>query len=318
MEETSSPVVATVKAEKPTPKNSNLRSLVTLFVLLGGLLLLCFLFVFGLTFLMGEGGDGLDYGSGRIGVVEVIGPIMESKTAVDQLRKFRRDKNIDGIVVRVDSPGGAVAPSQEIFEAVKAAKKEKPLAVSMGSTAASGGYYIAIGSDQIFANPGTVTGSIGVITQLFNVSKIAQKVELDVHTITTGKSKDMGNMFRPYNEDDDTAIRSLIGDIYEQFVEDVAKGRSMEVGRVKQLADGGVFTGRQALKNKLVDELGTFDDTVDWVAKKAKLEGVPKIVYPEKPMKGLSDLLKGGVQTVVGEVKNVSTPMFEYRFVGPR
>ncbi len=303
--------------QKPSPAPVKKPSgLLTLFILFGGLLLLSFLFIFAISLLAGDGGDGLDYGDGRIGVVEIIGPIQESKTAVDQLRKFRRDKSIDGIVVRIDSPGGAVAPSQEIFEAVKAAKKEKPLAISMGSTAASGGYYIAVGSDKIFANPGTVTGSIGVITQLFNVSKIVEKVELDVHTITTGKSKDMGNMFRPYNQDDDVAIRSLIGDIYEQFVEDVAKGRGMDVETVKTLADGGVFTGRQALKNKLVDELGTFDDTVDWVASEAKLEGIPKIVYPEKPMKGLSELLKGGVQTVVNEVKGVSTPMVEYRFTG--
>lgn len=299
--------------EKQKKKPNNL---LTLFVLMGGMFLFLFLFIFALTLLGSGGGDGLEYGDGKIGVVEIIGPITQSKTAVDQLRRFRRDEDIDGIVVRINSPGGAVAPSQEIFEAVKAAKKVKPLAVSMGSTAASGGYYISVGSDKIFANPGTVTGSIGVITQLFNVSRIIEKVELDVHTITTGKSKDMGNMFRPYNENDDLAIRGLIGDIYEQFVEDVAKGRGLEIERVKELADGGVFTGRQALKNKLVDELGTFDDTVDWVAKEAKLEGVPKIIYPEKPMKGLSAILRGGVQTIVSEVKNTSTPMIEYRFVG--
>lgn len=297
-------------------EKSSRKAVLTVIAVFGGLFLMFTLFAVLMLAAMGK--DGLNLGDNRIGVVEVVGPIMESKKVVETLQKYQNDDSIKGIVVRIDSPGGAVAPSQEMFHAVAEAESKKPLAVSMGSTAASGGYYTAIGSKKIFANPGTVTGSIGVITQLFNVSKIIEKVEVDVHTIKTGPYKDSGSPFRPFDEGDQQYFDTLIQDIYMQFVEDVAKARGMDVSMVKTYADGRVFTGRQAKEFKLVDELGTFQDTVAWVAKEAKIEGEPELVYPVKEGSLFGDLLKDGVQGMVSEARHQATPVIEYRYVGPQ
>jgi protease-4 len=228
------------------------------------------------------------------------------------------DKKIKGILVRIDSPGGAVAPSQEMYQALQAAAAKKPVAVSMGSTAASGGYYIALGGTKIFANPGSVTGSIGVITQLINVSRIVEKVDVDINTITTGPYKDSGSPFRELSEEDDRYFRQLINDIYEQFVDDVAKARKLDAAEVRKVADGRVFTGRQAKDLKLVDELGSFNDALEWLAKEAKIEGEPKLAYAPEETGLLSELLKDGVRGAVSEAKAQSTPVIEYRYVGPQ
>lgn len=291
---------------------------ITVLLVFGGMFLMFFLFAAMVVAAMGEEGLASFGGGESIGVVEINGPIMESKTAVDAIRKFERNDQIKGIVIRVDSPGGAVAPSQEIFEAVKRAKAKKPLAVSMGSTAASGGYYIAIGSDTIFANSGTITGSIGVITQLFNISRLTERVELDVHTIKTGPYKDSGSPFRTFDMKDEMYFRNLIDDVYEQFIEDVAAERKLELGAVREVADGRVFTGRQAKELKLVDKIGTLSDAVQFVADEAGVEGDPKVVYPAKETSFMSELMKGSIQSVVSEVQQQSTPALEYRYVGPQ
>lgn len=293
----------------------NRRGLITIVVIFFGL----FALFFGFSMLMLSSVGGLDDGGeDQIGVIEVSGPIMESKKTVEQLRKFSKDENIKGLVVRVDSPGGAVAPSQEIFDAVKKAKAKKPLVVSMGGTAASGGYYIACGADMIFANSGSVTGSIGVITQLFQVDRILEKAKVDVTTIKTGPYKDAGSPFKPFNEADERYFNELITDIYDQFVDDVAACRKLPREEVLKVADGRVFTGRQALKLKLVDKLGTFEDAVAHVAKEAKLKGEPKLIYPAKEdLSVLNQLLKSNVQGLVQEVRQSATPSIEYRYVGP-
>lgn len=293
----------------------NRRGLITIVVIFFGL----FALFFGFSMLMLSSVGGLDDGGdNQIGVIEVTGPIMESKKTVEQLRKFSKDENIKGLVVRVDSPGGAVAPSQEIFDAVRKAKAKKPLVVSMGGTAASGGYYIACGADMIFANSGSVTGSIGVITQLFQVDRILEKAKVDVTTIKTGPYKDAGSPFKPFNDADERYFNELITDIYDQFVDDVAACRKLPREEVLKVADGRVFTGRQALKLKLVDKLGTFEDAVAHVAKEAKLKGDPKLVYPTKEdLSFLNQLLKSNVQGFVQEVRQSATPSIEYRYVGP-
>lgn len=286
-------------------------------VVFGGLFVMLFLFAF--VALASLTGDGLEFGSGeQIGVVEVVGPIMSSKGAVKQLRKYRDNELIRGIVVRVDSPGGAVAPSQEIMQAVARAAKKKPVAVSMGATAASGGYYVALGGSRIFANPGTVTGSIGVITQLFDVHEILGTVDVNVHTIKTGPYKDAGSPFRELTIEDEVHFRQLIDDIYDQFVEDIAEARKLDKQQVKDLADGRVFTGRQAKELALVDEIGSLQDAVDWVAKKAKIEGEPSLVYPPSESSLMNDLIRGGLQSIVSETREATTPVVEYRYIGPR
>lgn len=291
------------------------RGVLTLVFVFGAMFLMFFLFSATMLVAMG---DGLDFSEANIGVVEVTGPIMESKETVARMRSLAKDEKILGIVVRVDSPGGAVAPSQEMYQALKHAAKSKPVAVSMGSTAASGGYYISLGATRIFANAGSVTGSIGVITQLFNVSRLVERVDVDINTLKTGQYKDSGSPFREFEEADEAYFRQLIDDIYDQFVSDVAEARKLDLVEVKKVADGRVFTGRQAKDLKLVDELGTFQDAVDWVASEAKIEGDPKLSYPVKDTSFLSELLKDGVRGAVSEAKIQSTPVIEYRYVGPR
>lgn len=294
----------------------NRRGLITIIVVFGGMFVMFFLFAF-VALMTVDGGFDFEGGE-RIAVVEVTGPIMSSKDVVKHLRRFRKDESVKGIVVRVDSPGGAVAPSQEILQAIQAVGAEKPIAISMGSTAASGGYYVALGGQRIFANPGTVTGSIGVITQLFDVHEVLEFVKVDVNTIKSGPLKDAGSPFREMSLQDEVHFRQLIDDVYDQFVKDIAEARKLDVEEVKKVADGRVFTGRQALDLKLVDELGSLQDAADWVAKQAKMEGEPKLVYPPEEGGLLDDLIRGSIRSAVDETKAVSTPILEYRYLGPR
>ena len=291
----------------------NKRGLATIAIVFIGLFVI--FFTFSLVMLSTVDG-GFGSGNEYVGVVEIQGPIMESKAAVKSLRKFVKDESVKAIVVRVDSPGGAVGPSQEIYSAVKRAKVAKPLVISMGGTAASGGYYIACGADTIYANPGTVTGSIGVITQLFNVEQLLDKAQVEVNTIKTGPYKDAGSPFKPFTEQDRAYFEQMIGDIYDQFVEDVAECRKLEIEQVKELADGRVYTGRQAREYKLVDELGSLQDAIDHVAKEAKIEGEVQVLYPSKDEPLLGRLLKSSVQDVFSEVRSQTSPVVEYRMVG--
>lgn len=292
----------------------NKRGLITIAAIFGGL----FLVFFGFSVVMLSSVEGgLGVGKPRVGVIEITGPIMSSKKAVKNIRRFARDDKIEAIVVRVDSPGGAVAPSQEIYDAVKKAKAAKPLVVSMGSTAASGGYYIACGADTIYANPGTVTGSIGVITQLFDVHELLEGANINVHTIKSGPYKDSGSAFREFTERDERYFRAMVDDIYEQFVEDVAACRELEEGKVRELADGRVYTGRQAKEYKLVDELGSFQDAVDFVSEEANLDGEVQLVYPPSEENLLGQVLSSSVEGVFDTVTSRTTPLVEYRFTAP-
>lgn len=296
---------------------TNRRGIATVVAVFGGLFAMFFLFAF--VAIASLQGDGFDFaGQPRVGIIEVTGPIMGSREVLADIRRFRDDENVKAIVVRVDSPGGAVAPSQEIMQAIAELGTAKPVAVSMGATAASGGYYVALGAQRIFANPGTITGSIGVITQLFDVHRILEHVDVDVHTIKTGPYKDSGSPFRELTLEDEVQFRQLIGDVYDQFVEDIARARKLELQAVKPLADGRVFTGRQAKELGLVDELGSLADAVRWVAKEAKLEGEPKIVYPPKKGGLVDELIAGGVRSFVTQTRESATPVVEYRYIGPQ
>lgn len=292
------------------------RGWLTILLIFGGLFVALVALSLVLAASLGDG--GLGFGGEKIGVVEIKGPITSSKETREDLRKFRRDDSIKGIVVRVNSPGGAVAPSQELFHALQETKKEKPLAVSMGSTAASGGYYIACGADQIFANAGTITGSIGVITQFFNVQKLLDKANVEVNTVTSGKYKNAGSPFEEFTEDQREYFGDLVNDIYGQFVDDVAESRKLERSKVEKFADGRIFTGRRAAELEFIDEVGTFSDTVDWVKNEAGLKGEPNLAYPPKDGMGfLSRAVEGVSDTVSNELKSSQTPLLEYRFLQP-
>jgi len=225
----------------------------------------------------------------KVGVVEITGLIAKSTPTLDELKKFRDDQGIRAIVVRVDSPGGSVGPSQEIMEEINKTKKVKKVVVSCGSLAASGGYYIASAADLIMASPGTATGSIGVIMQLTNVEALTKKIGVDFFSIKAGALKDMGSPFKPLTPEEKAVFQSLLNNIHEQFIKDVAKNRKLPVEKVRGLADGRVYTGQEAKELGLVDALGNFNDAVERAGRLGGIKGKIETVYPEK--KGLS-LLK--------------------------
>jgi protease-4 len=233
--------------------------------------------------------------SGRgehVAVIDLKGAIMDSRKMLKQLKAAEEEKEIKAVVLHLNSPGGVVAPSQEIYEAVK--KFPKPLVVSMDSVAASGAYYIAAGAKKIFANAGTLTGSIGVIMQFANMKKLYEWAKVERYSIKTGKFKDSGAEYREMNAEEKAYFQELVMDTLGQFKEAVATGRKMTQEEVDAVADGRVFTGMQAKKLKLVDEIGTLDDAVQFIAKEAKIKGKPKVVFPKKKQAGLRDLLMSG------------------------
>jgi protease-4 len=241
----------------------------------------------------------------RVGIVEAKGTIGEPQTGVDSdkvvklLKKYERDDDVKAIVMRVDSPGGAVAPSQEIHNAIKRIKPKKKVVVSMGGLAASGGYYISAPADKIYAEPGTLTGSIGVIFMHFNVRGLLEWARIEETTLKSGKYKDTLSPFRPLRESDREEIQSISDDVYGQFIEAVAQGRGLPEARVREIAEGRIYTGKRAKELKLVDELGGLDDAIGAAWGLAGQTGEPKVQYPPKERElSLRDLLRGAFQGV--------------------
>lgn len=227
-----------------------------------------------------------------IAVIELKGVIMDSKKILKQLKAAEEEKDIKAVVLRLNSPGGSVAPSQEIYETVKAFPK--PLVASMDSVAASGAYYIAAGAKKVYANAGTLTGSIGVIMEFINMKKLYEWAKVERFSIKTGKFKDSGAEYRDMNPEERAYFQDLVNSTLDQFKGAVAEGRHMTADEVTEVADGRVFSGMQAKKLKLVDEIGTLQDAIKYIAKEAKIKGEPKIVRPMKRAAGLRDLLMGG------------------------
>jgi protease-4 len=218
-------------------------------------------------------------GGAGIGVLQVEGAIDDSQDLVSELKRFREAPWIKAIVVRIDSPGGAVAPTQEIFEEMQKTRKKKPLIASMGGVATSGGYYIASACDKIVANPGTLTGSIGVIMQLSNVEELMKKVGVRGYNVKSGVNKDIGSPFQPLSPEGREILQSLVDNVHGQFVTAVARGRGMDEIVVRKLADGRVYSGAQAKELGLVDEFGTLDDAIELAAKRVGLETPPAVYY---------------------------------------
>lgn len=258
-------------------------------LVLGAIFLFFLLVVFLLSGLMGRS-TTLPIGE-KVGVVEVEGVIVSSKKAIEQLVEFRKDSSVKAIVLRVDSPGGGVGPSQEIYQEVKRAATVKPVVVSMGSVAASGGYYISAPARRILANPGTLTGSIGVIMEFTNWQELLDKIGLGSEVVKSGRFKDIGSPVRPMTDEDREILQTLIDDVHQQFIASIAEGRKMEVDAVRALADGRVFTGRQALQSGLVDELGNLQDAITVAGKLAGIEGDPKVVYPPRDKRKILEYL---------------------------
>jgi len=245
--------------------------------------------------------------------VEVNGAIVSPDETVNLIKKYRDNNAIKAIVLRVQSPGGGVAASQEIYQAVKNARSVKPVVCSMGEVAASGGYYIACACDSIVANPGTLTGSIGVIMEFMVAEELIKKVGLKFEVLKAGQNKDLGSPFRQMTPEERALLQSMIDDVHGQFIEAVAEGRNLSSDSVRLFADGRVFSGRQALGLGLVDKLGTLDDAIALAAGMAGLKEKPKIFRERKKKTTLFDLLLKGVD----EISNLDNTgvRLQYRMV---
>jgi protease-4 len=231
-----------------------------------------------------------------VGLVEVKGMILDSKETIRQLRYFLKQDSVKAVVLRVDSPGGIVAPSQEIYAEVKKFAAKKKILVSMGSLAASGGYYISAPATMIYANPGTITASIGVILKLSNIEALMDKIGIKSHTLKTGKFKDSGSPFRQFSAEDRTMLQSVIDNTHEQFVKAVAEGRKLPLEDVRKIADGRILSGEQAKEHKLVDRLGTLQDAIEEAGRLAGISGDPELLLPPKKKINYLDLLAEGAE----------------------
>jgi len=221
----------------------------------------------------------------KVGVVKIEGFIGDTHDVVEQMNQFGKDDSIKAVILRIDSPGGGVASSQEIYQAVNDLKKKKKVVASMGSVAASGGYMVACATDKIVANPGTLTGSISAVMHFANVEELLKKVGLKASVVKSGKFKDIGSPVREMTPDEKALLQDLVDDISDQFIEMVSKDRNIPKENVRKIADGRVFTGRQAHKLGLVDYLGDMGYAVTIAGEMAGIKGKPDVVYPKK--KGL-------------------------------
>ncbi|QXE92894.1 signal peptide peptidase SppA [Geomonas subterranea] len=221
------------------------------------------------------GGDG-------VGIVELKGVIVDGQEIIRQLRAMKKDEHAKAVVFRVDSPGGVVGPSQEIYAAVRDLAKAKKVVVSMGSVAASGGYYVSAPATLIYANPGTITGSIGVLMKFSNLEGLMDKVGMKAFTIKTGKFKDTGSPSRTMTDEEKEMLQGVIDSTHGQFVKAVAQGRRLPEAQVRSIADGRIFSGEQALALKLVDRIGTMQDAIDEAARLGGVKGEPRLIRPAK------------------------------------
>lgn len=235
-------------------------------------------------------------GGVSIGVVKIKGVIMDSQKTLKELKDFEEDSSVKAVLLRIDSPGGAVGPSQEIHDAVIRVRKTKPVVASFESVAASGGFYVAVAAQKIVSNAGTLTGSIGVIMDFANLSELYKWAKVDRFVVKSGKFKDVGSDSRPMTPEERALMQELITNVYEQFLKAVADGRKLPVDKVRPYADGRVLTGEQAFKAGLVDKLGGLDVALDEIKALAKLDAKAKLnlIYPEPKRRSLLEVLGSG------------------------
>jgi len=276
--------------------------LLGLFILTG----IFFLFLAGISLLISSvisQSDTADIFSKKegVGIIELKGLIVSSEPILKYLTEFRNNPDVKSIVLRIDSPGGAVGAAQEIYQEIERTNQVKPVIASMGSMGASGGYYAALGADTIMANPGTMTGSIGVIVKFPNLEGLFEKIGYKNQVIKSGPLKDIGASDRPITEEERKLMQDLIDNVYNQFVRDVAAARSLPEETVFKLADGRVYTGEQALELGLIDKLGNFTDAITTAAELGGLDTEePQLIYPKSERKfSLFNLLTNAEQSLV-------------------
>ena len=259
---------------------------------------LFFILFFILFFAIALSSGGLSFGD-KVAVVEVDGIITEPSSINKQLKEYGERDDVKAVVVRINSPGGGVGPSQEIYREVKKVAAKKKVVVSMGAVAASGGYYIAAAADKIIANPGTITGSIGVIMEFANAEGLLNKIGFKGYVIKSGEYKDIGSPLRGMKDNEKKLLQDVIDDVHKQFVGIVAENRKLKIDVVKKFADGRIFSGQQAKNIGLVDEIGNFQDAIDIAASMANIKGKPVVIYPEKKGIRLWDIIFGDAASQV-------------------
>ncbi len=277
--------------------------------------LLLVVFVVTVWILMAVLEDGALPGGPRVAVVEIEGIILDGDHVVRELLDYAENPAVKAVVVRVNSPGGVVAPTQEIYSAVQRVRKAgKPVVASFGAVAASGGYYVGAATNRIFANPGTLTGSIGVVMQMANVEGLLKKVGVEYVVVKAGAYKDVGNFARTMTPEERRILQALLDDVHGQFIAAVAQGRGLEESAVRAVADGRIYSGAQAKSLKLVDELGGFEEAVEAAGKLGGIPGKPKLILPRKRF-SFTDLLKselgiGVPSTLLPSLPTLRTPLY--------
>src|SRR5262245_7442658 len=242
-----------------------------------GVVLGLMVIVAGLATVVGSDlGSRLSFGK-SVGLLELSGVITDGTEAIEALDRFRKQEKIVAVVLRIDSPGGAVAPSQEVYDAVWRVREKKPVIASLGNVAASGGYYVASAANTIFADPGTITGSIGAIMSVRQLSDLAQKVGVSEQVVKSGRFKDAGNPLRPLSAEERALFQDMVDDVLTQFVMAVAKGRGMDETDVRPLADGRIYSGAAAHRVGLVDRLGGLTAALEVAWHDAGQEGEPRV-----------------------------------------
>jgi protease-4 len=264
--------------------------LLTLLLLAGGTCVLALAVGLLTSWLQGSGGLSL---GDRIAVVRLEGMITDARGVLESLDKQAKDPRVKALVIRVDSPGGAVAPTQEVFNALRFWSQRKKVVASLGSMATSGGYYVACASDRIVANPGTITGSIGVVVHMASLEGLLEKLGVKGQVIKSGQHKDMGSVFRALSDTEKSLLQEVVDDVHDQFVMDVARSRGMEIERVRNIADGRIFSGRQAKDLGLVDELGGLQEAIQVAARLAEIKGDPVVVEEPRERFSIWKLLLG-------------------------
>jgi len=271
-------------------------------ILIGvGVIVVLLIIFFSALYLIGRsaGTSGRFAFGDRIAVVEIRGVIAQSSGIIEEIHQYLEDDGVKAIILRIDSPGGGVGPSQEIHREVLKGKEKKKIVTSMGSVAASGGYYIACASDLIVANPGTITGSIGVLMEFTNIEELFRKIGIKGVVLKSGEHKDIGSPFREMTPEEKRIIQEVIDSVHQQFIKAVAEGRKLDRSKVTEIADGRILTGEQAKQLGLVDQIGNLDDAIDATAKLVGIEGKPDILYPKRKFSIWELLIRETVSAVL-------------------
>ena len=289
---------------------------ITLVLIILGIAILCFGTLMAIVLSLSRSTPTLSL-TNKIGVIPINGVIRDADAITEQLIAFRDDKQIKAIILRINSPGGGVGPSQEIYSETRRTTKTKKVVASLGSVAASGGYYVASAADSVVANPGTLTGSIGVLMEFVRFEELLKKIGVEMQVIKSGEFKDIGSPNRKMTKEEREILTRLIKDIQNQFVTAVSQGRNMPEEKVLELADGRVFSGREAKRLGLVDSLGNFQDAVNVAKRMAHIRGKVKLVYPVKKRRSLLwDLLFKDLFDALMNRLDRPSGLLEYRWNG--